>query len=133
MTRSEASTPLHPYVFGLAFGAAAIWLGLGLGAGGHGWIASAFASFPLALLYPLTMARALSGRRNVRLDTCLLASAILLDVLLVSFTMLYERRQIALVWQLGPGPCILWMALWIGWQAIAVRTFFRRSEPGLPA
>ena len=112
---------------GLLLWALAMTTSLGIAAGGHGWITPFFVSLPLVVLYPLALARArLSAAGSIRADWALIGAALVLNALLVGRTCLVEGGNFSASLRLGPGPVLLWVALWLGWQAVAVATLVER-------
>jgi hypothetical protein len=110
---------------GLLPWALAIALSVGIGGGGHGWVAPFFVSIPLLALYPLAFIAAFSRPRSTRLVWALLLAALLLNLFLLALTVLHEPGYFAASVRFAAGPVALWIALWLAWQVLAVMTLLR--------
>ena len=114
---------------GLATALLTQFIGLGMTGAGHGWIAPFYFSMPLFLLYPAALIRAFrSGRGGMAIDLALLAVALALDLLLLRNIFGEENRYFHTLWGRFPGFVLLWIALWAGWQALALIALLRNSR-----
>lgn len=109
---------------GLPIGLFAALLGVGVAAGGHGWVSAFFASLILPLAYPLSLWRWISDR-DLRLDALPLLAAMAANAWLVRAT-LREWDYFAHMWVSAAVLMAIWVVLWFGWQAIALGALARR-------
>jgi hypothetical protein len=98
------------------------WAGAG---GGHGWVAPAFYSPSLFLLYPAILLRAAgTGPSSLRLDLVLLAAAAMLDLALAVGT--WRNESVYFERAVGHPLTWLWISLWLSWQMVAVANVVQR-------
>ena len=120
-------------MLGLLFWAATQFLALGIGAGGHGWLAPFGLSMPLVVLYPLAFVRAFCVTRPwSKVGTgVLLVIAVTLDALMLGSLFLHGDifwKQ----WDMFPDDRwvpLLWFALWAGWQLLIIASLIKNRRP----
>jgi hypothetical protein len=132
----------HPFglaLVGLLLALVACFIGLMTAGAGHGWVAPLFYSFGLFLIYPIVLIRALKPRRDwLMLDAAIVVFAVVVDILLVLDLIAradgprWRERELFL-----PGidksiyPFFaIWLAIWFGWQVVAVRTLILDFKQG---
>jgi hypothetical protein len=116
---------------GLVPWAAAQFVALLLGAGGHGWDMPFLLSMPLLFLYPLVLVRALrpSGS-GAGLELGAGAVAVLLDLLMLG-SLSDEAEYVRKIVEFGGAPYIAgWLILWAGWQGLLVLAAIRNRRAG---
>jgi len=125
-------------VFGIA--GVVAWLvtqcvAVALAGAGHGWYAPLLASLSLIVLYPVVFIRAFaSSSAPFGMTACILVAAIVFDLWLTASVLGYEntfyigdeRDDFLRVWHFGPGVTVLWIALWAGWQFLAIAPLLSR-------
>jgi hypothetical protein len=115
-------------ICGLLLWSATQFVSMIVGGSGHGWTTPFLATVPLLIIYPLTMIRAFSlHAKNVSVGIALVVLAIILDffVLLWSFE---EAAYFRKIWQIGKIEVVSWIALWVGWQLLAIYSLIRHHK-----
>jgi len=118
-------------VAGIGLAAAAHFLALMLGGGGHAWTEPFLFSFALWVMFPLVLVRVrlvLTGSEGLAwLDSLVLCAGLLLEVLLVASTGGAESRMSGTgtelfmrVLSMEPALVLLWILLWLSWQVAAL-------------
>ena len=108
---------------------------------GHGWGAPLFFSIPLFIIYPVALIRSRVGRgKGIAPDIALVSLGIVADIALVWSAVDYRAEWMKTPREsLVPGVdrsvfpiFLLWLALWLYWQFVAIRSLLRhvRREPG---
>ena len=100
------------------------WIGAG---GGHGWVAPTEYSLYLFILYPAVLLRAVGwGPAAPALDLVLLAAAFILDFALAAGTWKHEYQY----FMRDPAHplTLIWIAFWLGWQAVTVANIAKRLK-----
>lgn len=113
---------------GLAIAAIAEFIALLLTGAGHGWLAPLRYSLILFLAYPLALIR-----RADRTGTSILPDVVALGLgICASLLLIVETRtnEAGIIGQFirvnGVSVIIVWVLLWLGWQALTVHTILRR-------
>lgn len=118
-------------IVGLVGAGALLWLGtqaiaFGISKAGDGWIGPTAWSLPLVALYPIALVRLGRSRfGGTKADAAMLMMAVTLDVLLAYNIERQEPGYFAMAWDVAPSLVFAWLALWIGWQIIALATLIR--------
>ena len=116
---------------GFATGVLALLMGLGAAGGGHGWIGALWFSFPLVILYPLVLIRAVSSDwKSQDMDVAILFVAGPLDLLLAA-NMAAELQYVLKLWSFDAFGMILWLSLWAGWQVVGLATVLRKRRAAI--
>jgi hypothetical protein len=113
------------YALGLFAAILANVVAIGLAGGGHGWITPFWVSWPLLILYPVTVNRtsrqSWSGNSAIIIDCSLLLIGMVLDYLLVSMTYSEGIQYFHLVMQReGTWFVAFWGVVWVFWQGLAL-------------
>lgn len=110
---------------------ALLWLGtqaiaFGMSKAGDGWIGPTAWSLPLVALYPIALVRFGRPRAGgTKADAAMLMMAVTLDVLLAYNIERQEPGYFVVAWDVAPSLVSTWLALWVGWQIIALATLIR--------
>ena len=107
-------------------------MAFGLAQAGDGWLAPFYLTLPLFILYPLASIPCFASfRRTAKVEWLALFVAVALDLFLLQNVLRQERDYFLRVWRLGPAVVAIWLALWLGWQLLAIVALVRRhvSEP----
>jgi hypothetical protein len=108
-------------IAGLLIAAFALMVAFGLAGGGHGWVTPMFFSLALFLAYPAALVRlTATGPRWVSVDLVIVAVGGIADVALFLATIQEGTQYFWRVFNSFALIPILWLALWFGWQAIAL-------------
>ena len=131
MRNRLAQSPAAQIGVGLAIAALAQLLGLFLAGSGHGWVTSLPASLLLWVLTPLALLFVQpadgSGRKAL---LSMLLIAVIANGWLIKRTIDAKSALAHYLEVNGIAGCLiaaLWIALWLFWQAMVVRTLFARS------
>jgi hypothetical protein len=109
-------------------------IALALAGAGHGWGAPMVFSLPLVLLYPTLFVRVFwSESKNRLVDACVLATAAALDLLLLLSPRVEDLGYFSTMWNGDAGWVVAWLALWAGWQMLAVAALLRTSPARIAA
>ena len=120
---------------GLIFWITAQVIALGLAGGGDGWDGPAVLSLAMAPLCPSVFARIFQQRLTIRVDGTTLLIAGALDAVLLYDVQIQEPGYFAVAQDIVPSLVFVWLALWAGWQLVALGVFARsswREESDLP-
>lgn len=121
---------------GLIGAGALLWLGaqaiaFSMSKAGDGWIGPTALSLPLVALYPIALVRLGRSRLGgIKADAAVLMIAVALDVLLACNIELQEPGYFSMAWNMAPSLLFAWLALWLGWQIIALRSLARTVNRG---
>jgi hypothetical protein len=97
------------------------YLALEMAGAGHGWVSPLFCGAILFLAWPATLAVLAIVRRRRRLACALLVGAgLVADAVLALSTLLEGTQYFERVLALGSTIPVLWILLWLGWQAAAL-------------
>lgn len=97
------------------------YIALGLAGAGHGWVSPLFCGLILFLAWPATLAVLAIVRRRRRLACALLVGAgLVADAVLALSTLLEGTQYLERVLAVGSPLPVLWILLWLGWQAAAL-------------
>ncbi len=122
-------------VIGLILSFIAVLLAFFPAGAGEGWSAPLMVSLALPLIYPVAMIRS-SGRSREGLpwDVALVALAISADIYLCMDLAHYAQEWLPKAREVLPGVdrsvfpiFLIWLALWLHWQFLAVRAVLRRT------
>ena len=121
-------------IVGLLPWLAAQWIGFGLAAGGDGWNGPFFLTPSLLLLYPFISVRSFASESGAtRLDWFVLLAALVLDFVLLRNVLQQECDYFLKAWNLAGSAVATWVALWLGWQVLAIITLFKKARPAKAA
>ncbi len=113
-----------PPLIGLVLGALCALLAVAVAAGGHGWNSALPFGLCALLLYPSAFAGARAPDAYRGLNSALLVVAVALDAWLVVRSLQEGLHYVVPVWPLG----LAWLALWLGWQGLALRSRIRAKK-----
>ena len=115
-------------VAGLAIAAVTEFIALMLAGAGHGWLAPLRYSLILFLADPFALVRrADSAGASILPDVVALGLGIGASLLLIADTRTNEAGIIGQFIRInGASVIIVWVLLWLGWQALTVHTIQRR-------
>ena len=122
-------------VVGLLIAFVGAALALGLSGGGEGWNTPLKVSLALWVTYPVVLVRLglPQGNRSTTVELALLLAALASDIALTVMTLSeglqYPRGFIAINGLLGALWIGAWIAIWLGWQAVAGLNFARARRP----
>ena len=113
---------------GLALAAIAQFIAIMLAGAGHGWLAPLRFSLILFLAYPFALARRADRTgTSILPDVVALGFGICASLLLIAETWTNEAGIIGQFIRVnGVYVVILWLLLWLGWQALTVHTILSR-------
>ena len=113
---------------GLAIAAIAEFLALMLTGAGHGWVAPLRYSLILFLAYPFALVRRADATgTSILPEVVALGLGVCASLLLIVETRTNEAGIIGQFIRVnGVSVIIVWVLLWLGWQALTVHTFLRR-------
>ncbi len=125
-----------PGTLGIVLGLAALFFAFFLTGAGHGWAAPFVYSLALPFAYPAVLVRSRAGARNwIVLDIAVVALAIAADVGLIRDAISYGAERSPHPDHTLPGihksvlpMFLIWLALWLFWQFVAVRTLWRHMR-----
>lgn len=116
-------------VAGLAIAAFASLLAFAMAGAGHGWVTPMLFSLALYPLYPFVLLRMTAiGPKWRRLDLVIVWLAGIGDALLVLATIQEGTHYFWRVMDAGGLFVMLWLSIWFGWQALALRCLIRDGE-----
>jgi uncharacterized membrane protein len=82
---------------------------------------------PLSVLYPGVCLRAPAPEAGSKyLDFGLVVIAVAVDLLLLGNIAFAEHRYFLVAWNMAASVVIAWLALWAGWQILAVVSLRKR-------
>lgn len=114
---------------GLAIAAFASLLSFGMAGAGHGWVTPMLFSLALFPAYPVVLLRlTATGPKWRRADLVIVWLGGIADVLLLLATVQEGTQYFWRVMEAGGLFVMLWLLIWFGWQALAVRCLIRDGE-----
>ncbi|TKR29661.1 hypothetical protein FCE95_16185 [Luteimonas gilva] len=120
---SIARKILPPFV-GLVLGALCALLSVAVAGGGHGWNSALPFGLCALLLYPSAFVGAQTPDTRRELNSALLVAAVALDAWLAVRSLQEGLHYVVPVWPFA----LAWLALWFGWQGLALRSWIRAKK-----
>ena len=108
-------------IAGLLIAAFALMLAFGMAGGGHGWVTPMLFSLALFVAYPVALVRlTATGPKGAFADFVIVGLGGLADVALLFATIQEGTQYFWRVFESFALIPILWLAIWFGWQGIAL-------------
>lgn len=114
---------------GLGAWAITLLLSIVLTGAGHGWVGPLRFSIALIIFYPLSFVAAFGYRAPPWLSIgALVLAALILNALLLENMFSSEANYFQRLWRTGLPFVLMWLAFWIGWQALTLMALWKRIQ-----